>query len=368
MNRSFFITLNSFLGFPPVKHLVKNISSFEKIVSVQCDIKEFENYFKSLKIEHNTILTFSTSQKFNSQNVYQKILKYIIVTFYILRILFLSVKGKSTIYAIDLYCLFIALIFKRRDVKIVYLQYEMIDVEMLNKFDRLLFRIIKEKSNHIDLIVTPEINRSAFLKNLFIYSNPDIYLTIPNTNNFINRSSDFKKNNSKIIITHVGAVGLNHHIKTYLNAISKLNEFKYEFRFIGLLKNEVIDLIRSLNRSNIIYYGQVYHSDLHNYYLETDIGVILYKDISLNHRFCAPNKLYEYWSYGIPVLGDNLPGLKGVFTKSFLGDLVDMNDPYKICESIISLSNKSDRNLIMNYFQINLKLDLYLDDFFSKLK
>jgi glycosyltransferase involved in cell wall biosynthesis len=225
----------------------------------------------------------------------------------------------------------------------------------------------KKKSRKIDLIITPELNRTKYLKEIFYKSESDCFLTIPNTNSFSEVEIETKPSYSRKVVTHIGAVGLNHHIKNYLEAISKLDETLYEFRFIGLLTDDVIDLIRSHKKPNIIYVGQVLHNDLKKYYLETDIGVILYKDVSLNHRFCAPNKLYEYWSYGIPVLGDKLPGLEGVFTEPFLGELIDMNIPSQILNAISKLRLSNNKKVIADFFQSHLKLDNYLEEFGSRL-
>ncbi|MCO4818306.1 MAG: glycosyltransferase [Bacteroidetes bacterium] len=243
----------------------------------------------------------------------------------------------------------------------------MVELDRLNKLDSFFLRRIQKKSKKIDLIITPELSRTEYIKKIFYLSDSESFLTIPNTNNFIGEKILTKPKVTKHVITHIGAVGLNHHIASYLEAISALDQSLYEFRFIGLLTNEVVDIINSYNKSNILYVGQVLHSDLKKYYLETDVGVILYKDVSLNHRFCAPNKLYEYWSYGIPVLGDQLPGLQGVFTQPFLGELVDMSIPAHISDSILRLSINNHQELILDYFQSQLKLDNYLNELDSKL-
>jgi len=38
-----------------------------------------------------------------------------------------------------------------------------------------------------------------------------------------------------------------------------------------------------------------------------DVGLCLYEDICLNHRYCLPNKLFESLLAGMPVLASNLP-------------------------------------------------------------
>jgi glycosyltransferase involved in cell wall biosynthesis len=367
MKTSIFITINSFIGLPPVKQLLSRISKAEHILCIQCEINGFDNFFKQPKIINKTILAFESSKAFNSQKLYHKLIKYVKLVVFFLAAYTTKRKGNVTIYTIDLYSLFLAILFKSKYSKIVYLQYEMIEPSGLNKLDKFFLRLIQKKSRKIDLIITPELNRTKYLKEIFYLSVSDCFLTIPNTNNSSELEISTKPAYSKKVVTHIGAVGLNHHIKNYLEAISKLEQTLYEFRFIGLLTDDVVDLINSYKDSSIIYLGQVLHSDLKKYYLETDIGVILYKDVSLNHRFCAPNKLYEYWSYGIPVLGDKLPGLEGVFTEPFLGELINMKIPSQISNAISKLSFNNNKAVIADFFQSQLKLDNYLEEFSSRL-
>ncbi len=40
------------------------------------------------------------------------------------------------------------------------------------------------------------------------------------------------------------------------------------------------------------------------------IGLVFYSSETLNKAFCAPNKIYEYSGFGIPMIANNIPGLK----------------------------------------------------------
>ena len=103
--------------------------------------------------------------------------------------------------------------------------------------------------------------------------------------------------------------------------------------------------------------------------METDVGVVLYKDTGLNYRYCAPNKLYEYWSYGIPVIGDLLPGLISVFKNESLGTLVDMQNPQNILRSIQQISHHCATKMeVKDYFAKHLKLNIYLNQLLKKLE
>jgi glycosyltransferase involved in cell wall biosynthesis len=39
------------------------------------------------------------------------------------------------------------------------------------------------------------------------------------------------------------------------------------------------------------------------------LGIVGYNHDSLNNLYCAPNKIYEYGSFGIPILANDVPGL-----------------------------------------------------------
>lgn len=39
------------------------------------------------------------------------------------------------------------------------------------------------------------------------------------------------------------------------------------------------------------------------------LGLVFYSDETLNKAFCAPNKIYEYSGFGIPILANDIPGL-----------------------------------------------------------
>lgn len=372
MKKAIFVTLNSFVGIPPVKQLVSYIQVYYKLVVIQCTIGNFENFMLNNQILHKTVADFYTAKDFNTQNTFQKIKKYFNVCRFFLPLIFKHRKAKITIFTIDIFTLFLCLIVKTKKSNVVYIQYEMVENRTLNRFDKLFFRYTKNNSDKIDLIITPEENRTNYLKTVFSKSNVLSFLTIPNTNNKIVNISNITSTyvSRPKIVTHIGAVGLNHHIKSYLDAISTLDVNMYEFRFIGLLTEDVTELVASYPNNNIKLLGQVMHSELEKYYLETDIGVILYKDVSLNHRFCAPNKLYEYWAYGIPVLGDLLPGLQSVFVNKVLGCLVNMQLPSEIVKGIVTLSSydQSDKVAANQYFVKNYILDNYLHQLEHKLE
>ena len=50
-----------------------------------------------------------------------------------------------------------------------------------------------------------------------------------------------------------------------------------------------------------------------------DIGLVFYEGDTLNRAYCAPNKIYEYSAFGIPSLGNKIPGLENTIGKARAG-------------------------------------------------
>jgi len=70
------------------------------------------------------------------------------------------------------------------------------------------------------------------------------------------------------------------------------------------------------------------------------IGVVSYQHYSLNTIFCAPNKIWEYSGFGIPMIANDIPGLRYTVGVSGAGICTDMNDE----ASIISAIQDLDKN------------------------
>ena len=70
------------------------------------------------------------------------------------------------------------------------------------------------------------------------------------------------------------------------------------------------------------------------------IGLLPYKFAKymhlsvLNALYCAPNKIYEYAKYGVPMLGTDVPGLYTPFAKYGIGYCCENNTPQAVIQGI----------------------------------
>lgn len=60
------------------------------------------------------------------------------------------------------------------------------------------------------------------------------------------------------------------------------------------------------NTVHIPYIPAPLHLEITSY---ASIGLVFYRDDSLNRAYCAPNKIYEYSYFGIPMIANQIPGL-----------------------------------------------------------
>jgi hypothetical protein len=64
------------------------------------------------------------------------------------------------------------------------------------------------------------------------------------------------------------------------------------------------------------------------------IGLVSYDHDSLNSLFCAPNKIWEYAGFGLPILAGSLPGLQSTVGAAGAGICTDWESPSRILEDL----------------------------------
>lgn len=73
------------------------------------------------------------------------------------------------------------------------------------------------------------------------------------------------------------------------------------------------------------------------------IGILVYVvdgepiNRAINVLYCAPNKLYEYSMFGIPMISNNLPALSFIFSKFEAGICTDILLEKNVCEAILEI-------------------------------
>lgn len=353
------------IGFTPLmSYIVKYISGYFKSSIIESYIKGSNKF--SYIVNRRYIKKYKDSYSFNRQTIFNKIYKYLYVTSYILKLSFN--RKKLIIYSVDFQVVSIALIikkiFRKRNLKIIYHQFELLDTTSFGEVNLLFYKKLKQNAKYLDLVIVPEKNRlKILLEQLILPKEKSFYF--PNINNISTVSKSKYKaleqlpKNAKII-GHIGSIGTDHYIYSFLEAAKQIKNPNIYFIFVGKQNSEVKKLANKNNLKNIIFIDEIPHSELKNIYSFLDLGFILYKGIDDNFEYCAPNKLYEYWAYGVPVIAHKLKGLQSEFNNSDAGSLTNLNNTDNIIHYINKYLEKDRREVIIKYYKKNYNLDYFL--------
>ena len=98
--------------------------------------------------------------------------------------------------------------------------------------------------------------------------------------------------------------------------------------------------IDKLKRVNFIPYGN--RDEVNNVLARSSVGLCIMKPNS-NHIYSMPNKLFEYFEFGLPVIASDFPHWRSIFREINAGILTDSEDTQKIAENIDYLLEDASR-------------------------
>lgn len=316
----------------------------------------------------------------NALNRHSKLIwfkKYFIILKHIL-LAVISTK-KPVIYTVDVQVVAIAIRIKKmigKKIKIIYHQFELLDRSATQGLNKKLQQYVLQNAKTIDLIIFPEITRSQYFHDSAEKARYESYL-FPNTNRIERDSANESVSISGIpddflVIAHVGNIGPSSYVTNYVEVIKKFNQPKVAFLFIGNFPPQVLKLLQALseNDSRVKLIHEIQHRELLKLYHRIQVGIILYKGVDLNTEYCAPNKLYEYWSHGIPTLAHRLTGLQPVWRHEFQGKLVNFDDENEVIAGLddLILNWKKYKGELKHYFDENLSIEHFLPEFKDRIE
>lgn len=362
------ITLNSFPLIPVTRFIIDFFSNHFDTRVVQCAIQNQKELFN---VAGTTIIgTFKSSKELNRQSVVFKIWKYIVIGYVFCTVIFK--RGPILIYTPDYQILRIALriktSFNLAKWKLIYHQFELVEDKLLNAKDKSCWLQVISNIDLVALCIFPEINRQTYFLNLIPgYHHPNTLL-FPNTCPSQKGIESIRHplfgsiGESSTVFGHIGNVGPDHYFKEFLDIIEKCMIFKNVFFVVaGRYSEEVMEQFNTVKNENLIFLGELPHHQLQTIYPFIDFGFILYKAVDLNFEFCAPNKLYEYWSHGIPVIAHPLQGLIPLFDNPLKGILLDFQSPDLTSEiTNVITQGKPDKKALKQIFDQSLDISAYL--------
>ena len=173
-----------------------------------------------------------------------------------------------------------------------------------------------------------QIKKAKPKKCIVIYNTPKI-----DRNNI--KQKVIKSSNDKLKIVYVGILQENRLLKEIGEEIKKYPDFELHIGGFGQLQKYFSEL--SENYGNIFYYGQMEYEDVLN--LEEDANLLFatYNPEISNHKYSAPNKLYEAMALGKPIIVCENTGIDELVKNDNIGISISY-DAKKFIEVIENLS------------------------------
>ena len=144
---------------------------------------------------------------------------------------------------------------------------------------------------------------------------------------------------NKKIILYQGIVDQERPIQVIADAVESLSD---EYAFVVMTGSECQDL-REYSKTYVIpFVTPPYHLEITSW---AYIGILIYTPVygsfssPLNSIYCAPNKLYEYAQFGLPMIGNDIPGLKYTIEYHNMGICVEQLSSDEIRNAIISIED-----------------------------
>ncbi|GAB4252465.1 MAG: glycosyltransferase family 4 protein [Vicingaceae bacterium] len=235
---------------------------------------------------------------------------------------------------------------KKSGKKVIYDAHEDLPRQLLSKpylnklILKLLSSIIEKYENKIASKLDAVVTATPFIKSRFIKYNTNTidinnYPLIPNKN-----IVDIE--NKQDIICYVGGISRE---RGCYEILEILNYIDVRLIIAGNFYDDAIerDLKAHKNWSKVDFRGYVNREEVEQIYNQSKIGVVTLYPI-INYIDALPVKLFEYMSFGLPVITSNIKLWESIVIENNCGLSVNPKNPKAIAEAINELlSNKEQQ-------------------------
>ena len=275
-------------------------------------------------------------------------------------------ESPDIIHAHDFIGLLAAVRAKRhnQEIKIIWDAHELYTEQSYrNKITaKYMFWYLKRNSKCLDFFITINDSIADFYRSNFpSLPDPIIIKNAARTAQIggadvglLRRAANIDKNQK--ILLFQGGLAEDRGIPELVQASKSMpSDWSIVFMGEGTLSSFLIDQRRRLNfdrperKPRIALVPPAPYSDLANWTSGATLGAIPYRNTSLNHYFCTPNKLWEYPFAGVPILASGLKEMKNFIEKHRIGRVMPIEyTAMDISEALTTFSQSEYRKLQAN--------------------
>ena len=112
------------------------------------------------------------------------------------------------------------------------------------------------------------------------------------------------------------------------------NNKDWKFIIMGRIHHKQYYKSLDIDNETTIYIGEL-PAPLHLYVtMKATVGIVTYDTETLNAIFCAPNKVWEYNAYGVPIIAKSNPVLYNIVDRYKNGAIFNTNDSKDVSAAI----------------------------------
>ena len=214
---------------------------------------------------------------------------------------------------------FISKIFKKKmvyDIFDYYIDSHHVPKIMESKIENMEIKVI----NNADITIICTEQRKEQIKK----ANPKKCIVIYNTPKIDEekiKQKIIKTSNEKFKIVYVGILQNNRLLKEIGEEIKKYENIELHIGGFGKLEEYFLDLSEKYN--NIFYYGKMKYEDVLRLEKDADVLFATYNPEVQNHKYSAPNKLYEAMALGKPIIVCKNTGIDKIVDNNNIGFTID---------------------------------------------
>ena len=148
-------------------------------------------------------------------------------------------------------------------------------------------------------------------------------------------------------VTYIGSLDPLKGVDLFIDALARTNSRPDVLIIGGKNEREIDRLEKSAGRyypsEKIQITGWVGKESVDRFLKETAVGILPLQDTFFNRFVSSPLKLFDYYSYGVPVIASDLPATRELIDEGRTGCFFKAGDPDDLAEKIDDLLGDEDR-------------------------
>lgn len=204
---------------------------------------------------------------------------------------------------------------------------------------------------HADRFITVSDSIAREYARLYNIEKPNLVLNCP-PNQSVSRQNKFRESlgirQNQTIFLYQGGLSGGRGIAIILDAFLMSENDKNVVVFMGSGPLEAQIKEKAKGSMTVFFYPAVAPEVLLNYTASADFGILFYENTCLNHYYCSPNKIFEYFMAGLPVIVSNLFEMKFLVEKYKVGVVAENTTPKSLLSSINKICSLDYNQLIKN--------------------